>query len=46
LLAQGVPLHELSEILGHSGIQITKDAYGHLYRDRRREVAAGMGVFL
>jgi integrase len=46
LLAQGVPLHEVSELLGHSGIQITKDVYGHLYCDRRREVAAGMGVFL
>jgi integrase len=46
LLAQGVPLHEVSELLGHSGIQITKDVYGHLYRDRRREIASQMGAFL
>lgn len=46
LLAQGVPLHEVSELLGHSGIQITSDIYGHLYETRRREVADGMGAFL
>ena len=46
LLAQGVPLREVSEILGHSGIQITKDVYRHLSRDRRREIAHGMGAFL
>ena len=46
LLAQGVPLHEVSAIVGHSGIQITSDIYGHLYEQRRREIADGMDAFL
>jgi integrase len=28
--AQGRPLHVVSETLGHAGITITKDVYGHL----------------
>jgi integrase len=46
LLAQGVPLHEVSTILGHSGVQITADTYGHLYEQRRREIADRMDAFL
>ncbi len=46
LLAQGVPLQEVWGLLGHSGIQITKDVYGHLRRERRRAVAAQMGAVL
>ena len=30
LLAQGVPLHVVSELLGHASIRVTKDVYGHL----------------
>ena len=30
MLAQGTPLHVVSEILGHASITITKDVYGHL----------------
>jgi integrase len=30
LLAQGVPLKIVSEVLGHSSIRITADVYGHL----------------
>ena len=48
MLAQGTPLHVVSEILGHASIMITKDVYGHLYpgemdryADRLNE-AAGM----
>ncbi|HZU60837.1 MAG TPA: hypothetical protein VE983_07705 [Solirubrobacteraceae bacterium] len=37
---------EVSAILGHSGIQITADTYGHLYEQRRREIADGMDAFL
>jgi len=30
MLAQGTPLHVVSEVLGHASIAITKDVYGHL----------------
>lgn len=30
LLQRGMPLHMVSAILGHSGIQITADTYGHV----------------
>lgn len=30
LLKRGVPLHTVSAILGHSGIQVTADVYGHI----------------
>ena len=30
MLAQGTPLHVVSEILGHASITITKDVCGHL----------------
>ena len=30
MLAQGTPLHVVSEILGHASITIPKDVYGHL----------------
>jgi site-specific recombinase XerD len=38
-LAEGAELHEVSKLLGHSGIQITSDIYGHLTRQARREAA-------
>ncbi len=42
LRAQGVSLEDVSAILGHSGIQITNDTYGHLYEEERRKVADAM----
>ncbi len=33
LIAQGVPLKVVSEVLGHSSIRITADVYGHLLDD-------------
>ena len=42
LLAQGTPLHVVSEILGHASITITKDVCGHLVEGDRRAVAAFM----
>ena len=30
LLAQGVPLRTISDILGHSSIQVTSDVYAHM----------------
>jgi len=45
MLAQGTPLHVVSEILGHASITITKDVYGHLAEGDRRAVAASMGRY-
>lgn len=42
MIAQGVPLKIVSETLGHSGIAITADIYGHLLDDSRREAAEAM----
>ena len=42
MLAQGTPLHVVSEIMGHASITITKDVYGHLVEGDRRAVAASM----
>ncbi len=39
LLAAGVPLQIVSEVVGHSSIRVTKDVYGHL-EDRQRAAAA------
>jgi integrase len=36
-LMNGGDLSTLSEMLGHSSIQITKDIYGHLSRDHKRK---------
>ncbi|GGT70102.1 tyrosine-type recombinase/integrase [Actinomadura citrea] len=41
-LAQGTPLHVVSEILGHTSIAITKDVYGHLLVDDKRAAAEAM----
>jgi integrase len=42
MLAQGTPLHVVSEILGHTSIAITKDIYGHLVVDDKRAAAEAM----
>lgn len=39
LIAQGVPMKLVSEVLGHSSIRITADVYGHLF-DEAGAVAA------
>jgi integrase len=41
-LAQGTPLHVVSEVLGHSSIAITKDVYGHLLERDKRAAAESM----
>lgn len=37
LIALGVPIKEVSEILGHAGIEITVDRYGHLMPNAKRD---------
>jgi integrase len=39
MLARGVPLEVVSEVLGHSSIYITKDVYGHLVEGAKRDAA-------
>ena len=42
MLAQGTPLHVVSEVLGHTSIAITKDVYGHVMEGDRRSAAEAM----
>jgi integrase len=42
MLAQGTPLHVVSEVLGHASIAITKDVYGHLVEGDKRAAAKAM----
>lgn len=42
MLSAGLPLQVVSETLGHSGISITADVYGHLDRGQRRQAAEVM----
>ena len=46
MLAQGVPLEVVSEVLGHSSIYITKDVYGHLEEGAKRQAATRMATAL
>ena len=42
MLAQGVRLEVVSELLGHASIAITKDVYGHLVEGDKRRAAAAL----
>jgi integrase len=44
MLARGVPLEVVSEVLGHSSIYITKDVYGHLVEGAKRDAAQRMAA--
>ena len=46
MLAQGVRLEVVSEILGHASIAITKDMYGHLVEGDKRRAAESLGAAL
>jgi integrase len=42
MLAEGLTLKDVMETLGHSQISLAANLYGHLYAERRREVASRM----
>ena len=42
LLSQGVPLNLVSAVLGHAGLSITADVYGHIAPDAFREAMGHM----
>jgi integrase len=46
LLAQGIPLREIMELLGHSSITLTADTYSHLMAPAMRAVADTMDLVL
>jgi integrase len=46
LLAQGVPLKVISEVLGHSSIRVTADIYAHIIEPAKTEAADAMASAL
>jgi integrase len=42
MLTNGVPLKVVSDVLGHSGIAITADVYGHVSPDVSREALTAL----
>jgi integrase len=46
LIHQGAELRDVMEQLGHSQISLTANTYGHLFMERKRQLAAGMAAFL
>jgi integrase len=43
MLAQGVKLQVVSEVLGHSSIRMTADVYGHILAPDRKDAADAIG---
>ncbi len=46
MLAQGVKIQVVSEVLGHASIRMTADVYGHILAPDRRAAADAMGTTL
>ncbi len=46
LLSNGVPLEQVSKLLGHSSIRITSDTYSHLLTEHLRGATDTMGGYL
>jgi len=46
MLEQGVPLHTVSEILGHASVAVTGDTYGHVSTDGARTAMDRLGAAL
>jgi site-specific recombinase XerD len=46
LLAQGMTLEDVKNLLGHSSITLTSNTYGHVLEQRQRQVAVAMDAVL
>lgn len=46
LLAQGMTLEDVKQLLGHSSITLTSNTYGHVVEQRQRQVATAMDAVL
>ncbi len=46
LLAQGMTLEDVKQLLGHSSITLTSNTYGHVLEERQRQVAQAMDAVL
>lgn len=46
LLAQGMTLEDVKQLLGHSSITLTSNTYGHVLEQRQRQVARAMDAVL
>jgi integrase len=46
MLAMGVPLQVVSEVLGHASIRMTADVYGHILAPDRQAAADAMSSLL
>ena len=46
LIAQGVNIKAISELLGHSSVAFTLQVYGHLLEETKRETATKMDAAL
>lgn len=46
LLAQGVPMHVVMEVLGHSQISVTMNTYGHVLPETQHEAVQTMNRIL
>jgi integrase len=46
MLANGVKLQVVSEVLGHASIRMTADVYGHLLDPDRKQAADAMSAAL
>ena len=46
LLAQGMTLEDVKNLLGHSSIVLTSNTYGHVLEQRQRQVARAMDAVL
>lgn len=46
MLAAGVPIQVVSDVLGHSSIRMTADVYGHILQPQREEAAAALAGVL
>jgi integrase len=46
LLAQGMTLEDVKQLLGHSSITLTSNTHGHVLEQRQRQVAQAMDTGL